>query len=171
METKYATIECATIECATIECATIECAICWENVEKPKKLDCGHSFHEDCIYDWSIRENNCPMCRKEFKFDGKDYGKWFQNKIKRLSKIRDIKERIRFIVKLVDTVIECSKKYQVLENKSFYKKLIYQVENQKDYLYISFCNWVILKLASEDIPVSYGWYSNTISQLKKLKEC
>ena len=39
-----------------------ECPICLDNLEKPVKLNCNHSFCYKCIIQCS---NNCPLCRTE----------------------------------------------------------------------------------------------------------
>ena len=42
------------------------CSICFENIEDEdnQTLECDHSFHKDCIYVWSLRNNTCPNCRR-----------------------------------------------------------------------------------------------------------
>ena len=30
------------------------------------KTECGHSFHFQCLIQWSQKHNTCPMCRQEF---------------------------------------------------------------------------------------------------------
>jgi hypothetical protein len=46
----------------------IECPICLAVDSKTKtKLECGHSFHEECINGWrSTGHTTCPVCRREF---------------------------------------------------------------------------------------------------------
>lgn len=40
------------------------CAICLEDVKNSsKRLNCGHSFHVDCILRWYETSNECPVCR------------------------------------------------------------------------------------------------------------
>ena len=43
------------------------CSICYEEFDECKdivKLDvCSHIYHKECIKDWLINKNNCPMCR------------------------------------------------------------------------------------------------------------
>jgi len=46
------------------------CSICWENVRSAnsantKRLACGHSFHLNCILEWFVKSNECPVCRQE----------------------------------------------------------------------------------------------------------
>ena len=43
-----------------------KCSICLENYKKDNiinELKCGHKYHKDCIDDWIIDNNNCPLCR------------------------------------------------------------------------------------------------------------
>ena len=47
-----------------------ECTICMENINENKtKLECGHTFHTNCIKRWKILNNTCPVCRQEIKED------------------------------------------------------------------------------------------------------
>ncbi|WRX10408.1 zinc finger protein [Theobroma cacao] len=43
------------------------CCICQEdyvNGEELGKLDCGHDFHFNCIKQWLVQKNSCPICKK-----------------------------------------------------------------------------------------------------------
>ncbi len=41
-----------------------ECIICLDNNEKKwVAMKCSHKFHEDCINQWLIQSNTCPICR------------------------------------------------------------------------------------------------------------
>ena len=41
-----------------------ECSICLEAINTDLlELNCMHSFHSFCMYDWIIMNNTCPMCR------------------------------------------------------------------------------------------------------------
>ena len=47
------------------------CMICMDNTPitstntiKSKRLTCGHSFHIECISEWFITSDDCPVCRK-----------------------------------------------------------------------------------------------------------
>ncbi|KAK9150346.1 hypothetical protein Syun_008655 [Stephania yunnanensis] len=41
------------------------CSICMVKVdEKIGSLSCGHEFHVNCIKDWLIVINTCPICRR-----------------------------------------------------------------------------------------------------------
>ena len=47
-----------------------ECSICFENVKSTntvgtKRLTCGHSYHRDCILEWFITSDECPVCREK----------------------------------------------------------------------------------------------------------
>ena len=41
------------------------CSICLEGISKNNNtgLDCGHSFHADCVNTWFSGHNTCPNCR------------------------------------------------------------------------------------------------------------
>ncbi|KAK8327932.1 hypothetical protein V6Z12_A11G216800 [Gossypium hirsutum] len=46
---------------------TEPCCICQEdyaNGEELGMLDCGHDFHFNCIKQWLVEKNSCPICRK-----------------------------------------------------------------------------------------------------------
>ncbi len=51
---------------------TEQCVICLDNLphQDLRILECGHTFHEECIKDWLYRVPTCPMCRG--KVDGDD---------------------------------------------------------------------------------------------------
>lgn len=34
---------------------------------KARKINCGHCFHEDCLYRWLANSEKCPICRKEIE--------------------------------------------------------------------------------------------------------
>lgn len=46
------------------------CSICMESLnDKNKKnihFDCDHKIHYDCILDWFMENQSCPICRKKF---------------------------------------------------------------------------------------------------------
>lgn len=43
------------------------CTICQETIERAEMKttldECGHEFHQDCIYPWVVMNDNCPNCR------------------------------------------------------------------------------------------------------------
>ena len=43
-----------------------ECSICFEDIDESNKkiLECGHTFHTDCINKWTKVNPICPYCRK-----------------------------------------------------------------------------------------------------------
>ncbi|MCL7047300.1 hypothetical protein MKW94_002587 [Papaver nudicaule] len=44
------------------------CTICqdkYENKDKIGSLDCKHEYHEDCITQWLVQKNVCPICRRQ----------------------------------------------------------------------------------------------------------
>jgi hypothetical protein len=40
-----------------------ECSICYDAMIDSVKLACNHSFHSDCIAEWSNVNTVCPLCR------------------------------------------------------------------------------------------------------------
>jgi len=43
------------------------CSICiceWEIGQQLKKLNCSHTFHEDCLNQWLKKKKSCPLCLK-----------------------------------------------------------------------------------------------------------
>ena len=47
-----------------------ECIICLntfdENATNKVILECGHSFHYECILSWFDKKMTCPYCQKKF---------------------------------------------------------------------------------------------------------
>lgn len=41
------------------------CVICHEEMERAKRLHCGHFFHFECLRGWLDRQQACPVCRRE----------------------------------------------------------------------------------------------------------
>ncbi|KAF1002579.1 uncharacterized protein LOC141700869 isoform X2 [Apium graveolens] len=43
-----------------------KCSICQEEYiadEEMGKLDCGHAYHMECIQNWLVKKNACPICK------------------------------------------------------------------------------------------------------------
>ena len=47
------------------------CRICLDDLcsreHNKMELECGHSFHKDCLEEWRRENNTCPICRTEVK--------------------------------------------------------------------------------------------------------
>lgn len=43
-----------------------ECSICMEELfmKKVYHAPCGHTFHVQCLSQWRMKRNNCPLCRQ-----------------------------------------------------------------------------------------------------------
>jgi len=49
-------------------CRYDSCTICIEDFKEEYyivKLECGHLFHEECISEWGLYKQECPVCKKE----------------------------------------------------------------------------------------------------------
>ncbi|RYH31371.1 hypothetical protein EON65_02780 [archaeon] len=46
------------------------CLVCREDMERGKKLPCGHVFHLDCLRMWLQHQQTCPLCRADIPTDG-----------------------------------------------------------------------------------------------------
>jgi len=47
-----------------------ECSICLDNLDNTKPittLTCTHKFHTQCIDEWRINHNNCPLCNAKIE--------------------------------------------------------------------------------------------------------
>jgi hypothetical protein len=42
-----------------------DCSICLVAVQSGFLLECGHCFHNRCITRWLLKNETCPVCRKE----------------------------------------------------------------------------------------------------------
>jgi hypothetical protein len=40
-----------------------QCVICFEDFNVGVRLPCSHMFHANCIHDWLVVGNSCPLCR------------------------------------------------------------------------------------------------------------
>jgi hypothetical protein len=46
------------------ETETDECPICQETIDENGVVTpCGHEFHEQCLAQWEVGHNTCPLCR------------------------------------------------------------------------------------------------------------
>ena len=47
------------------------CTICLEELgeRNTTTLECGHSFHYRCIFQWNTQHNSCPFCRQPINPD------------------------------------------------------------------------------------------------------
>lgn len=46
---------------------TDKCAVCWENLEKARRLPCSHVFHHHCLRSWLEQDTSCPTCRRSLQ--------------------------------------------------------------------------------------------------------
>ena len=47
----------------------MECSICLTAVvqEEKKTTACKHTFHKDCLDEWTKAHNTCPLCRQSIE--------------------------------------------------------------------------------------------------------
>ncbi len=48
------------------EIISIDCSICLQKFNKSDKINiliCKHQYHENCIKEWLVNNNSCPLCR------------------------------------------------------------------------------------------------------------
>ncbi|XP_024520868.1 E3 ubiquitin-protein ligase MBR2 [Selaginella moellendorffii] len=48
------------------EDSDVKCCVCQEEFEEGVELgtiNCGHNYHMDCIRQWLVRKNSCPICK------------------------------------------------------------------------------------------------------------
>lgn len=50
---------------AELAAADRTCIICREDMNRGKKLPCGHVFHLHCLRAWLQRQQTCPTCRRD----------------------------------------------------------------------------------------------------------
>ncbi|RNA42947.1 E3 ubiquitin- ligase AMFR-like [Brachionus plicatilis] len=43
------------------------CAVCWEIMERARRLPCSHMFHHNCLRSWLEQDTSCPTCRKSLQ--------------------------------------------------------------------------------------------------------
>lgn len=44
-----------------------KCPVCWETLDKARKLPCSHIFHQNCLRSWLEQDTSCPTCRKSLQ--------------------------------------------------------------------------------------------------------
>lgn len=47
----------------------MKCPICYDKIVKDMFISfCGHIFHNNCIEEWCLQRENCPICRRTLKY-------------------------------------------------------------------------------------------------------
>ncbi|CAF0766096.1 unnamed protein product [Brachionus calyciflorus] len=44
-----------------------KCAVCWDQMDKARRLPCSHMFHHNCLRSWLEQDTSCPTCRKSLQ--------------------------------------------------------------------------------------------------------
>ena len=85
------------------------CNICLGEMNNYVIIQCGHSFHKDCIGEWLIKKQTCPCCRESVKSTMNENE--INNHLNRLT--LDITEfgNIRLTRDFVDWIFEMSRTY------------------------------------------------------------
>lgn len=66
--------DCESRDSSNLSCPQ-SCPICYESYKKgdsiawSKNEKCFHAFHVDCIVEWLINHDDCPMCREKYVED------------------------------------------------------------------------------------------------------
>lgn len=63
-KTRYSSLD-AVVARYSQEC-DIKCSICQEEYEEGDelgKIECGHGYHAQCIQQWLVQKNQCPICK------------------------------------------------------------------------------------------------------------
>jgi hypothetical protein len=157
-------------------CKSAECTICLENIDlKTKKnriLSCKHVFHNNCIYEWSVIENSCPICRKVFDFDTnnqKDFLDWMDLKFENFNeKYSNSKQQLIKFIEIIDTTIRLSEK-GIECPKSIYEIMLEKLIEYKTFLNFSIFTWLCNKcFFGNELVCEYGWYEKRVKQLRSL---
>ena len=88
---------------------TDTCNICLGEMNEYVIIQCGHSFHKECIGEWLIQKRTCPCCRESVKSTMNENE--INNHLNQLT--LDISEfgNIRLTRDFVDWVFEVSRTY------------------------------------------------------------
>lgn len=145
------------------------CTICLENLkdeEIKRLLDCNHFYHNNCIYEWSIRENSCPQCRVFFDFDTNnqnDFIHWMSIKLESINYCNKRKKLIK-LVEMVNTSIRLSDKDIKCSENIYIKLLNILLEFENDLNY----SWFSWLYNYDDNICEYGWYRKIIKKLEEI---
>lgn len=69
-----------------------QCSICLLEITDIYKIKCNHKFHKDCLLNWILIKNNCPLCRRDLTYIRKKEKSYFKMKIE--NKKREEIERV-----------------------------------------------------------------------------
>tara|TARA_B100001094_G_C18103607_1_gene757157 strand:- start:128 stop:463 length:336 start_codon:yes stop_codon:yes gene_type:complete len=92
-----------------------------KNAIKPVELNCGHTFHPECIKEWFYRNESCPLCRAEIS----DY------KFHSILDNCDLSDRDKFLYDLYD-------KGFIFRDRNIINKYLLITDKFRDYIYNSF---------------------------------
>ena len=97
--------------CDEHECKKIlsdTCNICLDEMKEYVFVQCGHSFHKECINEWLLEKRTCPCCRTVIKLEINQY---INNELNRIyTQINDY-ERISMTREFIDWFFETARTY------------------------------------------------------------
>jgi len=150
-----------------------ECTICLSKIDTANtistgilEIECGHKFHYNCIYNWSIIDNSCPNCRESFKFDTNnqvDFLTWLDLKLDKFFKKDSKEERLENLIEMINTTIRLYDQKNIKCTKLIYKTMLKKLRNYKDEFKPSCWYWIFNWKESFAIK---QWYDDTISKLE-----
>lgn len=76
------------------------CVICFDNIKNEFVTSCGHSYCQECIIEWAINKNVCPLCRKNHVLTICDCGELKNFKYSGCVKCVDLKFENNNLIKL-----------------------------------------------------------------------
>ena len=83
------------LKCPSSFSVNEKCSICLKDfvsLNEMKLLPCSHQFCGECLIRWLELINTCPLCRREFPTDDKDYELYKQNKEQQKRREEDLEQ-------------------------------------------------------------------------------
>ncbi len=158
-----------------------ECSICLDALNENdvltnyRQLNCGHKFHDKCIYEWSTIKNTCPICLGYFDFSAssaKFLRSWIAIELTKLSNLLEQSKKISLIIHIINiTLIHADREVKL--SQDIYKNMLEKIYEFRNELKYSYSGWIFYKFTNEltltnnTIP-EYGWYEKITNKLNLL---